>query len=125
MNVGIRYGPKSVNPIGRVCQTTTNHTLKVSVRRKGVEPGRMNDFHVIAHGEEFDVDAFLATTTLRPSFVWRGDLRSACFESRHETSGIELSLGDGLSIPLCEQEKIAIAYLQEHRVELVALGEFP
>lgn len=87
----------------------------------------MNDFHVIAHGEAFDVDAFLATTTLRPDFVWRrGDQRrSACFESKHETSGIEFDLGDGLSISLWEQEHIAIAWLQEHRDELRALGQFP
>jgi hypothetical protein len=87
----------------------------------------MNDFHLLAHGEAFDVDAFLATTTLRPAFVWRrGDQRqSACFESRHPTSGIELDLGDGLSVPLSEQEGIAIAYVQEHRDELRALGQLP
>jgi hypothetical protein len=87
----------------------------------------MNDFHLIAHGETFDVDAFLATTTLRPGSLWRrGDQRrSACFESRHPTSGIEFDLGDGLSVPLSEQEGIAIAYLQEHRDELRALGQFP
>ena len=86
----------------------------------------MNDFHILAHGEEFDLDAFLATTTLRPDFVWRrGDQKSACFDSRHPTSGIELSLGDGLAISLWDQEKIAIAYLQEHRDELRVLGEFP
>lgn len=86
----------------------------------------MNDVHLLAHGEEFDVDAFLATTTLRPDLVWRrGDQRSVCSKSRHETSGIELDLGDGLSISLWEQESIAIAYLQEHRHELRALGPFP
>jgi hypothetical protein len=85
----------------------------------------MNDFHVIAHGEAFDVDAFLATTTLRPDYVGRrGDQRrSACFES--PTSGIEFDLGDGLSISLWEQERIAIAWLQEYRDELRALGHFP
>ena len=87
----------------------------------------MNDFHIIAHGEEFDVDAYLARATLRPDFVWRrGDQRrQACVESRHETSGVEFDLGDGLSIPLWEQERIAIAYVKEHRDELSALGQFP
>lgn len=87
---------------------------------------RMNDFHILAHGEEFDVDAFLATTKLRPDLVWRrGDQKSACFESKYETSGLQLSLGDGLAISLWDQEKIALVYLREQREELRALGEFP
>ena len=86
----------------------------------------MNDFHIIAHGEEFDVDAALATTTLRPDLVWRrGDQRSVCSESRHPTSGIELSLGDGLSVSLWDQEKIALAYLQDHQEELRVLRQCP
>ena len=86
----------------------------------------MNDFHITAHGEEFDVDAFLATTTLRPNLVWRrGDQRSVCFESRNPNSGIQLSLVDGLSVSLWDQEKIALAYLQNHQEELRALRRFP
>ena len=85
----------------------------------------MSQFCLFAHGEEFGVDAFLATTTLRPDLVWRlGDeCRSACFESGHETSGIQIVLGAGQSLPLWDQEAIAIAYLKEHRDELRALGE--
>ena len=87
----------------------------------------MNNFTLFAHGDEFDVDAFLASTTLRPDYVWwRGDQRRyACVESKHPTSGIEFVLGDGRTLPLSEQERIAIAYLKEHRDQLRALAQFP
>jgi hypothetical protein len=87
----------------------------------------MNHFTLFAHGEAFDVDAFLATTTLSPDFVWRrGDQRRyACVESRHPTSGVEIVLGDGLSVPYWKQEEIAISYLKEHRDPLLALAQFP
>ena len=87
----------------------------------------MNEFRLFAHGEAFAVDAFLASTSLRPTYVWRrGDQRrNACVESSHPTSGVELVLGDGLSVPLPEQEGIAIAYLTAHRDELRALARFP
>jgi hypothetical protein len=85
----------------------------------------MNEFRLFAHGEAFDVDAFLASTTLRPEYIWRrGDQRRyACVESRHPTSGAEFVLGDGL--PFLEQEGIAVAYLKAHRDELRALARFP
>lgn len=87
----------------------------------------MNAFGLFAHGEAFDVDAFLASTTLRPDYVWRrGDQRRySCVESRHPTSGIEIVLGDGLTVPFLEQEGIAVAYLKAHRDELRALARFP
>jgi hypothetical protein len=87
----------------------------------------MNEFRLFAHGESFDVDAFLATTTLRPAYVWRrGDQRRyACVESRHPTSGVEFALGDELPVPFLKQEGIAIAYLKAHRDELWALARFP
>jgi hypothetical protein len=86
----------------------------------------MNEFRLFAHGQRFDVDAFLASTTLRPDRVWRrGDQRRyACIESRHDTSGLELTIGDGRAIALPEQERIAIAYLTTHRDELRALAGF-
>lgn len=86
----------------------------------------MNEFRLFAHGEAFDVDAFLASTTLQPDYVWRrGDqLRYACVESRHPTSGVEFVLGDGLTVPFLKQEGIAVAYLKAHRDELQALARF-
>jgi hypothetical protein len=87
----------------------------------------MNDFRLFAHGDLFDVDAFLASTTLRPDYVWRrGDQRRySCVESKHPTSGVELLLGDGRVVPFSEQEEIAIDYLKAHRDELRALASFP
>ena len=87
----------------------------------------MNEFRLFAHGEAFDVDAFLASTTLRPDYVWRrgGRRRYSCIESRYPTSGVEIRLGDGLTIPLPDQEAMAIAYLKAHRDELSALARVP
>jgi hypothetical protein len=87
----------------------------------------MNEFRLFAHGDAFDVDAFLASTTLRPDYIWRrGDQRRyACIESSHPTSGIELVLGDGRKIPLFEQQKIAIEYLSANREALQALAAYP
>ncbi|MBA3315808.1 MAG: hypothetical protein M3552_06575 [Planctomycetota bacterium] len=87
----------------------------------------MNEFRLFAHGVAFDVDAFLASSTLRPDYVWRrGDQRRySCVESRHPTSGVEFVLGDGLTVPFLEQEAIAVAYLKAHQDELRALVKAP
>jgi hypothetical protein len=88
----------------------------------------MNEFRLFAHGETFDVDAFLAATKLRPDHVWRrGDQRRyyTCIDSPHPTSGVEFVLGDGMTVPFLEQEGIAIEYLKAHREELRALAQFP
>jgi hypothetical protein len=73
--------------------------------------------HILAHGETFDVDAFLANSTLRPDFVWQG--------KAPVTSGVEFFLGDGRATKLRDQENIAIAYLRAHRDELRAIAAFP
>ena len=87
----------------------------------------MNEFRIFAHGDTFDVDAFLPATTLRPDYVWRrGDQRRyACVASKHDTSGVQFSLGEGWKVPFREQEGIAIAYLKAHREELKALAHYP
>lgn len=86
----------------------------------------MNHFSIFAHGDDFDVDAFLVRTKLKPDHVWRrGDQRRyACVESKHETSGVEFVLGDGWKVPLSDQEDIALAYLKEHREALRKLANF-
>jgi len=73
--------------------------------------------HILVHGEAFDVDAFLANSTLRPDFVWR--------RKAPVTSGVEFFLGDGRAIRLRDQENIAIAYLRAHRDELRAVAASP
>jgi hypothetical protein len=73
--------------------------------------------HILAHGETFDVDAFLANSTLRPDFVWQ--------RKAPVTSGVEFFLGDGRATKLRDQENIAITYLRAHRDELRAIAAFP
>ncbi len=73
--------------------------------------------HIIAHGERFDIDAFLGKSTLRPDFVWRREAPV--------TSGVEFFLGDGRAIGLRDQENLAIMYLKAHRDELRAIAKFP
>lgn len=75
-------------------------------------------FHIFALGEDFDVDAFLTGSTLRPDFVWRRMVNGP-------TNGLELLLGDALTTPLHNQEKLAVAYLKANRDELRALAAFP
>ena len=74
-------------------------------------------FHLFAHGEAFDIDAFLATTTLHPDHVWR--------RVRPQTSGVEFVLGEGPAVPFQKQEDIAISFIKAHRDELRALAQFP
>src|SRR3954453_13051834 len=69
----------------------------------------VNFFHLFAHGEAFDPDAFLATTTLRPDHVWRrGEPRRGYEDIEglrgHDTGGVEFVLGDGRAIPYPRQE---------------------
>jgi hypothetical protein len=81
-------------------------------------PNRFSErFHIFALGETFDVDAFLAQSTLHPDFVWHR-------MGNGPTNGLEILLGDADKATLCEQEEIAVNYLREHRDELRALVSF-
>jgi len=86
----------------------------------------MNYFKVLAHGEQFDVDAYLGNAALRPDFVWRrGDLRRYTTDSRHPTAGVEFILGDGQNVPLPEQQGVAVAYLSSNHEALKDLAARP
>jgi hypothetical protein len=90
----------------------------------------VNFFHLFAHGEAFDPDAFLATTTLRPDHVWRrGEPRRGYenFEGLpgHATGGVEFVLGDGRAILYPDQEEVALAFITANRDALKALSKFP
>jgi hypothetical protein len=86
----------------------------------------MNYFKVLAHGEQFDDDAYLGTTALRPDFVWRReDLRRYATDSRHPTAGVEFTLGDGRMVPLPEQQRVAVAYLLSNHEALKYLAARP
>ena len=73
--------------------------------------------HIFAHGESFDVDAYLAGSTLHPDYVWRRE--------PPDTSGIEILLGDGRTMPPPAQEELAMTYIASHREELRKLQCFP
>ena len=73
-------------------------------------------FHIFAHGEKFDVDRFLAESSLRPDFEWRRDPPL--------TSGVEFLLGDGRAMRLVDQENAALIYLKAHRNDLRAIAGF-
>jgi len=72
-------------------------------------------FHIFALGKSFDVDAFLASSTLTPRYIWHD----------RPTNGFDLLLGDAETLNLSAQEEIAISYLKDHRDELRALAQFP
>jgi hypothetical protein len=85
-----------------------------------------NQFILFAHGEEFDVDAFLARTPLTFDKVWRrGDQRNVCVESHHETSGVQMTLGDGRTIRMPQQQAMACQFLVDNRDALRELGSWP
>jgi hypothetical protein len=87
----------------------------------------MNYFTVFAHGSNFDVDTYLRCTKLRFDHVWHlGEpKRFSCVGSPHETSGVEILLGDGARLTLDEQNRLAIDYIAANCDELRVLGKFP
>ena len=88
----------------------------------------MNHFTLFAHGDDFDVDAYLRTTKLTFDKVWRrGDLRgcSDFIQDKHPTSGVEKALGCGWEIPIYEQDQIATDFLEANEEALKHLAQFP
>lgn len=87
----------------------------------------MNHFRLFAHGESFDVDAYVARSPIQFDGVWRrGEQRKyACIESLHPTSGIEKYVGDGSQIPFLDQDQMAIDFLASQTEALRELGEYP
>ncbi len=87
----------------------------------------MNAFSIYASGEDFDVDEFLSSSSLVPTRVTRrGEAKSASPQSGHyEKNCVAFELGDGNSIAVSEQEKIAVAFLKANRDELRTLAHLP
>lgn len=82
----------------------------------------INEFRLFAHGIAFDPDAYLATTTLKFDGVWlKGELR----HDHPKSSGVFKVLGDGPTLPIFEQERIAITYLSVNREALQVLARTP
>lgn len=93
----------------------------------------LNSFRIFAHGEAFDVDAFLASTQLPVDRSWRhGDpLPGARYgvdvhpNFGYKSNGVAVNLGDGRTLSLKQQEQIATAFLTKYGDELRSLGRFP
>ena len=81
-------------------------------------------FH--ASGEAFEVDPFLATSTLKAYQVFhRGDPRSARNEeNRYASSGFKVDVS-GADGDLNAEIQDAIAFLKRHEAELVRLAAIP
>jgi hypothetical protein len=79
----------------------------------------INHFELFAHGATFDVDAYLPRTQLPISRVWRRG------SAHYRTSGIAVTLGDGPSVPVFEQERLAIEFLARYKEALAALRKEP
>lgn len=88
----------------------------------------MNHFTLFAHGDGFDVDAYLEATSLSFDEIWRrGDLRGCAefIQDRRPTSGVEKQLGCGWELPIHEQDQIACDFLEAHERALKHLAQFP
>lgn len=82
-----------------------------------------NHFEVFAHGVAFEPQVYLATTPLKFDGVWRKG--ESMVPNHPASSGVFKALGDGLTLPLWEQERIAIEFLASNRDALKALAQFP
>lgn len=82
----------------------------------------MNEFRLFAHGVDFDVDAYLATAPLKFDGVWR---KGESGHNHPKSNGVFKLLGDGRTVPIFEQERIAIEYLSANRDGLKALSRNP
>ncbi len=87
-----------------------------------MEISPINEFRIFAHGVAFDPDAYLATTGLKFDGVWH---KHELNPNHPKSSGIFKILGDGPTLPIYEQERIAVEYLTANRDALSALAYEP
>jgi hypothetical protein len=91
--------------------------LRAALERSRVPP--RGHFELFAHGDEFDVNAYLKSASLDFDSVWHRR------EGGRPTNGVGKRLGDGAVIPLDEQQRGAIEYLSTNRDALRELANFP
>lgn len=84
----------------------------------------MNQFKILAHGVDFNVDAFLSGTSLNPTNIWHKVLDSRGHRNP-TTSGFDIVFGDGASLDVYTQQQIAIAYINDNLDALRACADFP
>jgi hypothetical protein len=82
----------------------------------------MNHFELFAHGVLFDPREYLASTKIIFDRVWN---KGEDGYGHPKSSGVAKVLGDGISLTVFEQERIAIEYLIDNYQELKALSKFP
>ena len=82
----------------------------------------MNEFRLFAHGVAFDSDAYLAEAPLKFDGGWH---KGEAGNDHPKSSGVFKVLGDGRTVPLFEQEQIAIEFLSANREALKALATYP
>lgn len=82
----------------------------------------MNQFRIFAHGEDFDPDAYLASTQLQFDLVWR---KGENGNDHPKSNGIAKVLGDGHQVLFFDQEVIAIEYLSANSDALKVLAQYP
>jgi hypothetical protein len=82
----------------------------------------MNQFRVFAHGMAFDPDAYLASVPLKFDGVWH---KGEAGHDHPKSSGVYKLLGDGRTLPIFEQERIAVEFLSANRDALKALAQYP
>ena len=82
----------------------------------------MSGFQLFAHGEAFDVDGYLATASLEFDGAW---CKGKSGLDQPKSNGVFKVLGDGRTLSIFEQERIAIEYLSINRGELKALAQNP
>jgi len=82
----------------------------------------MNEFRLFALGVEFDPDAYLASAPLEFDGVWR---KGESGRNHPKSNGIFKVLGDGPTVPLPQQERIALEFLAGNRDALRALAQYP
>ena len=79
-------------------------------------PFKDNYFKLFAQGTDFDVDAYVEQSSLEFDTVWH------LGEPHRRSSGCEIKLGDGNSIRLEEQDRIAVEYLETNEEGLRELA---
>jgi hypothetical protein len=84
-----------------------------------------NFFTIFAHGKDFDVKSFLHQSSLKVDNIWLigEQKRNACVNALHETSGLEIILGDGRELTIFEQYEIAYQYLNKNKSQLKQLAQ--
>jgi hypothetical protein len=77
---------------------------------------------LFAHGETFQPDTYLASAPFTFDGVWH---KGESGRNHPKSSGVFKVLGDGRTLPLHEQERIAIDFLAANQAALKELAQFP